>query len=197
MWKIPGVVLGAILLTAGCSNSAEEKVPVSSGESDVKQEEAASPEINAPIINTEGENIGSAVVRAKNGGVEMDITVTGLTPGKHGIHIHENGVCTAPDFKASAGGHFNPTDKEHGFDNPKGHHSGDLENIEADESGNAEARITTDTVTLDLGKENSLTDNGGKALVIHEGEDDYKTDPAGDSGTPFACAEITSENLSK
>ncbi|WP_251668375.1 MULTISPECIES: superoxide dismutase family protein [unclassified Sporosarcina] len=198
MWKLHGVILGAILLTAGCSSAAKEKVPVSgSGESGVKQQEKAASEVNAPIINTEGESIGSAVIRAEESGVAMDITVTGLTPGKHGIHIHEHGVCTAPDFKASAGGHFNPGGKEHGFDNPKGYHAGDLENIEADDNGNAEVRITTDAVTLELGKENSLLDGGGKALVIHEGEDDYKTDPAGNSGTPFACAEITSENLSK
>ncbi|WP_301107508.1 superoxide dismutase family protein [Sporosarcina sp.] len=196
MWKLPGIVLGAVLLTAGC-NTAKEKVPVSGGESGVEQEETAASEITAPIINTDGENIGSAVIRAENGGVAMDITATGLIPGKHGIHIHENGVCTAPDFKASAGGHFNPEGKEHGFDNPKGYHAGDLENLEADENGNAEVHITTDAVTLDLGKENSLIDDGGTALVIHEGEDDYKTDPAGDSGKPFACAEITSENLSK
>lgn len=197
MWKLPGVVLGAVLLTAGCNSTTKEQVPVSGGETDVEQEQTAAAEIVAPFMNVDGENIGSAVVRAENGGVEMDITVTGLTPGKHGIHIHENGVCTAPDFKASAGGHFNPEGKEHGFDNPKGYHAGDLENLEADEEGNAEVRFTTDAVTLETGKENSLLDDGGRALVIHEGEDDYKTDPAGDSGKPFACAEITSENMSK
>ncbi|WP_153733119.1 superoxide dismutase family protein [Sporosarcina obsidiansis] len=195
MWKLSGVVLGAVLLTVGCGG-AKDKVPVSGNEDTVvSQEGTAEPQIVTPIINTDGDKIGKATLKQEDGGVSIKVKASGLEPGKHGIHIHEHGVCTAPDFKASAGGHFNPTNKEHGFDNPKGYHAGDLENIEVDEEGKVKARITTDQVTLHSGRDNSLLDNDGSALVIHEGVDDYKTDPAGDSGKPFACAEITMDQL--
>ncbi|ARD48591.1 superoxide dismutase [Sporosarcina sp. P37] len=197
MWKLSSMVLGAALLTAACGSASEdEKVPVNENEeTPVEQENAAEPEITAPVMNVDGEEIGTVTLTEGPTGVAMDLDVTGLEPGEHGMHFHETGVCTAPDFKASAGGHFNPTGKQHGMDNPEGHHAGDLENIVADEDGNAKVSITAEEVTLESGKENSLLDEDGSALIIHEGADDYKTDPAGDSGSPFACAEITSENM--
>ncbi|MBY0223772.1 superoxide dismutase family protein [Sporosarcina aquimarina] len=194
MWKLSGAVVAAVLLTAGCSWT-KEKVQVSGDEATVNQGDTSEPQIITPIINTDGEEIGEAKLTADNGGVSIEVKASGLTPGEHGIHIHEHGVCTAPDFKASAGGHFNPTGKEHGFDNPKGYHLGDLRNLEVDEKGEVYAQMATDQVTLEKGQENSLLDNDGTALVIHEGADDYKTDPAGDSGKPIACAEITMNQL--
>ncbi|WP_240315636.1 superoxide dismutase family protein [Sporosarcina sp. PTS2304] len=194
MWKLPSIVLGAALLTAACGGASDEKEPVNGNEDAVVEQEETMTEVVAPVHNTDGDSIGTVTLTEGPSGVSMKVDVTGLTPGEHGMHFHETGVCTAPDFKASAGGHFNPTDVEHGFDNPKGHHSGDLENLVADEEGNASVEITADVVTLEMGKDNSLLDDDGTALIIHEGADDYKTDPAGDSGAPFACAEITSTN---
>ncbi|PIC57608.1 superoxide dismutase [Sporosarcina sp. P12(2017)] len=197
MWKLPSIVLGSALLMAACGGTAdEEKEPVN-GSSDpvVEEEGTAEPEVMAPVMNVDGEEIGSVTLTQGPSGVAMDVDVTGLEPGEHGMHFHETGVCTAPDFKESAGGHFNPTDKKHGLENPEGHHAGDLENLVADEDGNAKVTVTTDAVTLESGKDNSLLDEDGSALIIHEGADDNITDPAGDSGTPFACAEITSEKM--
>ncbi|MDV6379463.1 superoxide dismutase family protein [Sporosarcina sp. GW1-11] len=196
MWKLPSIVLGSVLLMAACGGT-KEQVPVSGGEETGVDQEVAATEVVAPVRNTDGDNIGTAILTEGPSGVSLKVDVTGLTPGEHGMHFHETGVCTAPDFKASAGGHFNPTGSEHGLDNPKGHHAGDLENLVADEDGNAKVEITTDAVTLEMGKDNSLLDQNGTALIIHEGADDYKTDPAGDSGAPFACAEITSSNIGK
>ena len=107
----------------------------------------------------------------------------GLAPGPHGIHIHSVGVCTPPDF-ASAGGHLNPTKKEHGLENPKGPHAGDLQNLEVGADGSAKKTLETDLVTL-----SSL---GNASLVIHEKRDDEKTNPAGDSGKRVACGMIHS-----
>lgn len=144
----------------------------------------------ADIKNAAGEVIGAAMLSEQpEGGVAIDLTVSGLTPGEHGIHIHENGKCDPPDFK-SAGGHFNPTGKHHGFSNPEGHHSGDLPNLTVGADGKVSGRIVAKDVTLNPGP-NSLLKEGGTSLVIHAGPDDEKTDPAGNSGARVACGVIT------
>ena len=106
-----------------------------------------------------------------------------LKPGKHGVHIHENGDCSAPDA-ASAGPHFNPTHQHHGGPATEEHHAGDLGNIDADGSGNARLNWTG---KLSLEGADSII---GKSLVVHEKEDDLKTDPAGNSGARIACGVI-------
>jgi superoxide dismutase, Cu-Zn family len=173
------IMLSALLIAGGCGKSGM-KLPVT-GES-VQS-------VKAPIVNTEGKKIGEASFVEGTGGVTINIQAEGLSPGKHGVHIHETAVCTPPDFK-SAGGHFNPELKEHGFDNPKGFHLGDLPNLEVDAEGKVTAEVTTAFVTLKSGVDNSLLDSDGSSLVIHEKVDDYKTDPAGNSGNRIACAAI-------
>jgi Cu-Zn family superoxide dismutase len=110
-------------------------------------------------------------------------SIQNLTPGKHGLHIHENGDCSAPDA-ASAGAHFNPTHQHHGGPKTAQRHAGDLGNIEADASGNARLNWTG---KLSLSGNDSII---GKSLVVHEKEDDLKTDPAGNSGARIACGVI-------
>lgn len=173
------MAVSVLLVIAGCGKK-DKTVPVSG-----EQVKA----IVAPLINTKGEPIGEVSLVQEAEGVTINVEAKDLAPGVHGIHIHETGVCSPPDFK-SAGGHFNPTGKEHGFDNPKGFHLGDLVNIEVDEYGKVSKILTTSEVTLKPGLENSIVKEGGTAIVIHEKADDYKTDPAGDSGNRVACAEI-------
>ncbi len=174
-------MLSALLIAGGCGKNGV-KLPVS-GES-VQS-------VDGTIVNTEGKKIGEVKLVEGIDGVTINIQAEGLSPGKHGIHIHETGVCTPPDFK-SAGAHFNPGHKEHGFDNPKGFHLGDLPNLEVDAEGKVTAEVTTVLVTLKPGVENSLLDADGSSLVIHEKADDYKTDPAGNSGDRIACAVVKS-----
>lgn len=115
--------------------------------------------------------------------VQVVADIQNLTPGKHGFHIHDKGDCSAPDA-ASAGPHFNPTQKHHGGPDTAEHHSGDLGNITADASGKAH---------IDWKGKLSLTGADsiiGKSVVVHEKEDDLKTDPSGNSGARIACGAI-------
>ena len=109
--------------------------------------------------------------------------ITGLTPGKHGIHVHEKGDCSAPDA-ASAGAHFNPTNQHHGGPMTAEHHAGDFGNIEADASGKAHIDWKG---KMSLSGADSII---GRSLVVHEKEDDLKTDPSGNSGARQACGVI-------
>lgn len=174
------LLVSVILVLAGCGR-ADKKVAVSG-----EQMEA----IVSPLVNTEGKEIGEVTLVQEPEGVLINVQAENLPPGTHGIHVHETGVCKGPDF-TSSGAHFNPTGKEHGFDNPKGFHLGDLPNIEVPEDGKVSFKLTTSEITLKKGQENSILDKDGSAIVIHEMADDYKTDPAGDSGARIACAAIT------
>mgnify|MGYP001473476236 CR=1 FL=1 len=147
----------------------------------------------ATLQDAAGEEVGQATFTEVDGGVLIEVTLEGLTveaAGEHGIHLHTTGACT-PDFQA-AGGHFNPTNAQHGMENPNGPHAGDLPNIEIDADGNASYEATAALVTLGEG-ENSLLDADGSALVVHAGPDDMKTDPSGDSGDRIACGVIEQE----
>jgi len=115
--------------------------------------------------------------------VQMVADIQNLKPGKHGFHIHEKGDCSAADA-ASAGAHFNPTQKHHGGPMTADHHAGDLGNIEADAAGKAHLDWKG---KLSLSGKDSII---GRSVVVHEKEDDLKTDPSGNSGARIACGTI-------
>jgi superoxide dismutase, Cu-Zn family len=143
---------------------------------------------HADIVNAQGQNIGGAKIVPAKKGVKIEVNVSQLPPGKHGIHVHAVGKCDGPAF-TTAGGHLNPDTKKHGKDNPEGPHAGDLLMIEAKADGTAKATLLDTMVTLGDGP-NSVFHEGGTSIVIHEKEDDYKTDPAGNSGARIACGVI-------
>jgi Cu-Zn family superoxide dismutase len=143
---------------------------------------------HADILNAQGQKIGTAQVRPSGSGVRIDVNVSQLKPGLHGIHVHNVGNCEGPDF-TTAGPHFNPTSKKHGKDNPEGPHAGDLLNLRVNAGGVGKASLLDPNATLGEGP-NSLFHDGGAALVIHADTDDYKTDPAGNSGARIACGVI-------
>lgn len=118
--------------------------------------------------------------------VRVQGTITGLSPGLHGFHIHEKGDCSSPDAN-SAGGHFNPDGKKHGSHKEGEHHAGDFGNIKADDYGTATFDFEADGITTVPGKANSVV---GRGLIVHADPDDLKTQPTGNSGKRLACGVI-------
>lgn len=144
----------------------------------------------ANMMDLEGKSLGTLELTSVDGHVHISGALTGLPGGDHGIHIHETGDCDAAGKFESAGGHFNPTDNQHRMENPEGAHAGDLPNIAATaEGGGALVDITAESVTLGEG-DNSLFDADGSAIIVHADPDDYRSDPAGNSGDRIACGVI-------
>lgn len=147
------------------------------------------PSVEVELMDREGVSVGMAFLKELDKGVEIVLEASHLPEGLHGFHIHENGVCDTPTFE-SAGGHFNPTEKEHGFDNPKGPHAGDMHNLDVQADGAVQQTFYNEAVTLQEGKENSLLHEAGTSLIIHADPDDYVSQPAGDAGDRIACGII-------
>ncbi|HEY9744996.1 MAG TPA: superoxide dismutase family protein [Oculatellaceae cyanobacterium] len=142
------------------------------------------PEGKASFINTQGEAIGSATLTDTGHGVLLKTNLTGLPEGWHAFHIHEVGKCDPPEFK-TAGGHYNPHQKEHGYENPKGSHVGDLPNVFVGKDGVLNTEVLLHGATLE-----ELLEGDGSAIVIHAAKDDYVSDPAGNAGARIACGVI-------
>jgi superoxide dismutase, Cu-Zn family len=140
------------------------------------------------MMSLDQKPVGEVRLTDTPGGVLLQGRVERLDPGSHAIHLHAVGRCEPP-FD-SAGGHFNPVAKVHGYLNEAGPHAGDLPNLHVPESGTLEFEVLAANVTLRAGESNRLLDQDGAALVIHAGADDYKTDPSGTSGSRLACGVI-------
>jgi Cu-Zn family superoxide dismutase len=131
---------------------------------------------------------GEVYFSEENGIVKMEAKFSGLKPGMHAIHIHETSDCSSADGK-SAGGHWNPTHQKHGkWGDAEGYHKGDIGNFEADANGNGTIAMQTDEWCIGCGDENK--DIFGHGIIVHEGKDDFKTQPTGDAGGRVACGGI-------
>ena len=135
----------------------------------------------AELRTAEGSAAGTATARSVDGGILVALTVEGLPPGQHGVHVHMVGSCGAPSFE-SAGSHWNPTNRQHGLETPAGQHAGDMPNLLVDEGGRG-----TLEYRLEGGGFEGLLDDDGSALVVHASADDQRTDPSGNSGGRIAC----------
>ncbi|MDQ7039468.1 MAG: superoxide dismutase family protein [Rhodothermus sp.] len=171
------ILVAGLWLGAACQQPASPPVEVPAG-----------PEVSravAVLYPTDGHQVTGVVHFTQTAeGIQIEATVSGLTPGLHGFHIHEWGDCSAPDA-TSAGGHFNPTNQPHGAPDSATRHVGDLGNLEADEDGMARySRV--DTVVALSGPRSII----GRAVVVHAAEDDLTSQPTGNAGGRLACGVI-------
>jgi Cu-Zn family superoxide dismutase len=139
----------------------------------------------AHLYDPNGKHVGIATLTEGDDGVTVAVNVHDMPSGTHALHIHAIGSCDKPDFK-TAKGHFNPYGRKHGLKNPEGAHAGDLLNIVIGPDGTGAIIVTAPLATLGPGT-NSLFPDGGTSIMIHQGPDDYVTDPSGAAGPRIAC----------
>jgi len=172
IWLITAISLSLAPVTAH-AQAAEEKSP-------------GPLQAIAVLHPTSGNKVAGTITFTEEAdGVRIHAEITGLTPGKHGFHVHEFGDCSAADL-SSAGAHFNPTNKPHAGPDDMQRHVGDMGNIEADASGAAKLDYVDHNISL-VREQSSVI---GRSVVVHAKADDLKTQPAGDSGARIACGVI-------
>ena len=190
---IPALLLTCVLVLTGCEAEAGEGAP---GAETLDVDEQADSAAVARVDPLDGSGVeGEVTFQPEGEGVRVMASLTGLSEGAHGFHVHENGDCGAADTDddgteepgGAAGGHYNPGDDPHGAptDPPGEHHIGDMGNITADASGAAELDTTFSFLTLS-GPESIV----GKALIVHGGRDDLTSQPSGDAGARVGCGII-------
>ena len=176
-------VVGVPLLVVGCAKKEEAPAPAP------VVEEAAAPEpmTAVAVLQPRGDLTltGSVTFTQVGDTVTIAARVEGVTPGKHGFHLHELGDCSAEDF-TSTGGHFNPTDAPHGGPDDRVRHAGDFGNIEVGEDGTGHVELTSDMITVAAGPNTVV----GRAIILHEGEDDLESQPTGAAGGRIACGVV-------
>ena len=155
---------------------------------------AASSKAIAVLQPTAGNKVtGTVTFTPVADGVQVHAEIAGLTPGKHGFHIHEFGDCSAADA-SSAGAHFNPTNQPHAGPDATQRHEGDMGNVEADASPKprivAAVSAKLDYVDHQISLTNDAKSVIGRSVVVHAKPDDLKTQPSGDSGARIACGVI-------
>ncbi len=156
----------------------------------------------AELKTGKGKDVGTAWIKEAPGGVLIKLKLHDLPDGKHAFHIHETGSCSPMDDKATdtrktfsdAGSHLASSGRDHGLLDEARPHEGDMPNIATTSGGKVEMKIFNDGVSLH-GSDDSmdravLLDRDGAALVVHEGADDYRSDPSGDAGGRLACGVI-------
>lgn len=143
----------------------------------------------AAITGPEGSPLGQVDFTELAGGVLVRATLEGLTPGSHAIHLHETGAC-APDF-AAAGGHLAGAGAHHGFADAQGPHAGDLPNLLVGADGKAAVEYLNPHITLGTAEGRTpLFDADGTSVIIHEGADDYASQPSGAAGGRAGCGVV-------
>lgn len=203
------VSIAALPLLAGCGGGLSIGVGVGGGSGNVGVGASASVPITggdqsgAPAqltvsmfkidANGVGAEIGTLMLRDGRGGLRIEPALTGLPPGEHGFHVHENPDC-GPGMKdgkmqagIAAGGHYDPnaTGKHEGpFANG---HRGDLPMLVVDAKGNANAAMNALHLTVN--------DVRGRAFVIHENPDNFSDQPKplGGSGARIACGVVSAK----
>ena len=183
----------AILATATLASCKKDVKKVEEVEEvTIEVEAPAAPVAQKVIMKLEPKSgskaTGSVVFKEEDGQVSFTAVIGGLAEGMHAIHIHDSADCSSADG-SSAGGHWNPTNEQHGkWGDAKGFHKGDIGNFPADESGNGTITMSTDQWCIGCG--DPKKDIVGKAIIVHQGTDDFKSQPSGDAGKRISCGGI-------
>lgn len=139
----------------------------------------------AELRGSSGQLLGGASATQVANDTRVTVQAAGLPPGTYAAHIHTTGRCDGPDF-TSAGGHWNPMNREHGSRNPQGPHFGDLPNLVVGANGRGSLTYVIPAAQLVVSAAPML-DADGAAVVVHANADDYRTDPSGNAGARIAC----------
>lgn len=149
---------------------------------------AAQARTRVDLRNAEGRIVARAWLNDTRRGLQVRVVAAGLQAGPYAVHLHSVGRCEPPAF-ATAGPHWNPTNRHHGRLNPDGAHLGDLPNLNVVANGDGHIDLTIAGAALRAG-EHPLLDADGTAIVVHADPDDYRTDPSGNSGGRIACGVV-------
>ncbi len=191
MKKLPVLALAAFLSFAvACKNDKKKDDNMSDDKTEMTESsDTMAKKAKVTLEPKSGSNLSGSVVFKQDGNnVSMTAIISGLAEGKHAIHIHETGDCTAADG-TSAGGHWNPTSQPHGqWGSPDGYHKGDIGNFNVGASGNGAVNLTTDEWCIGCGDANK--DILNKSIIIHDGVDDFTSQPSGAAGTRVGCGVI-------
>jgi len=187
--------LGVLLIGLSCNtNQKKETQPLDLKTDSVALSSSAATDTEANEITVtltaknESDVRGTIHFKEVNGTVQFTANVQGLTPGEHAIHIHEKGDCSSADA-TSTGGHWNPTNQPHGkWGDEAGFHLGDIGNLTADQNGNATLTLATDMWCIGCDDTDKSILN--RAIIIHQGVDDFSSQPSGNAGKRIACAVI-------
>lgn len=188
-------LLFSLALTLGftsCKNENKDKETdetMTTDATEVQEEAPASKKLTISLDSKSGSTAtGNVVFTEEDGEVSMTAVFEGLEPGMHAIHIHENADCSADDG-TSAGGHWNPTKEQHGkWGDAEGYHKGDIGNFEADDNGNGTITMATDEWCIDC--EDATKNIVGKGVIVHQGADDFTSQPSGAAGARVSCGGI-------
>lgn len=184
--RIVMLMFASVSVLVGCGGGDTGADTAALG-SDTGTGGASEGNVTATMRDSTGRELGTLTLTESAQGISITGTLRGLPPGEHGFHLHAVGQCT-PAFDA-AGDHWNPTNRQHGTQNPQGPHFGDMSNITVGPDSTVAIQATTPGGTLRGA--NPLLDSDGAAVMVHADPDDYRSDPAGNAGDRIACGVVT------
>lgn len=175
--------------TKQTANESETDTTTMTQENDMNTTQTSEEEqsAQATISSASGSEVsGTATFTQENGSVKLELDVENLEAGTHAVHLHENGDCSAADA-ASAGGHWNPTEMDHGKRGDMPFHKGDIDNLEVGEDGQGTMEMTIEGWTVGGPDSTNIV---GTAIIIHAVADDFTSQPSGDAGARIACGVV-------
>ncbi|MBE9489684.1 MAG: superoxide dismutase family protein [Bacteroidetes bacterium] len=186
------VIVLVFAVSCKCDTKGTEATTATEVENTEEQSETITPEVKHASVTLEAKSnstvTGNVTFTQEGDTVTMVAVISGLSQGTHAIHLHEKADCSSDDGKSS-GGHWNPTAQPHGkWGAAEGFHQGDIGNFEADADGNGSITFSTDKWCIGCGDETK--DILGKAVIVHEGTDDFTSQPSGAAGTRVSCGGV-------